>query len=60
MTPFEFITVPQSKLSSECFAIQFQGLKACEHCEYKGKKDCGGKKIRKTLMNEKGFQVPLR
>ena len=43
------IKVDQSKLTSECWLIQFQGLCACEKCEFKNTEDCGGKKIRETL-----------
>lgn len=52
-------TVPQDKMTSECWLIQFNGLKACESCEVKGKKSCGGKNIVKTGKNEKGHTVPL-
>lgn len=52
-------TIKQDKLSSECWMIQFQGLEACRNCPYKNTAECGGKAIRKTLMNEKGHKVPL-
>jgi hypothetical protein len=39
--------------------VQFQGLKACEGCPYKDTVECGGKNIRKKLMNELGYRVPL-
>jgi len=42
--------VDQSKLTSECFMIQINGLAACKNCEYLGKQDCGGKKTRKMLL----------
>lgn len=50
-------TIDQNKLTGECWLIQFKGLEACKTCELKGKRDCGGKKIRKTLKNNKGFSV---
>ena len=49
--------VNQSKISEECWSVQIWGFSACTHCEYKGKKDCGGKSIRKTQKNSKGFTV---
>jgi len=42
--------IDQSKLTSDCFFIQFNGLDACKNCELLNKKDCGGKKIRKKLL----------
>lgn len=42
--------VNQSKLTSDCFYIQINGLAACQKCEYLNKRDCGGKKIRKHLL----------
>jgi hypothetical protein len=51
--------IPQNKMTSECWGIQFQGIPACKRCEFVGTKDCGGKKIRKTGKNAKGFAVPL-
>jgi hypothetical protein len=53
-------TINQNDLSSECWTIQFIGLKACENCEFKNKKECGGKNILKKLENEKGFKIPLK
>jgi hypothetical protein len=47
------------KLTSECWLIQFEGLSACEHCQFKNTKECGGKEIRKRLLNKKGQKVPL-
>jgi hypothetical protein len=45
--------INQSKLTSECWMIQINGLSACETCKYVNKRDCGGKNIRKNLMAEK-------
>ena len=42
--------VDQSKLSSDCFLIQFEGLTACDHCPAFGTRDCGGKAIRKKML----------
>jgi len=55
----EVRSIPQSQLTSECWDVQFRGFRACERCEYKGKKNCGGKNIRKTGKNSLGFSVPL-
>lgn len=43
--------INQSELTSDCWMIQFEGLKACTECEYLNKKECGGKNIRKKLLN---------
>lgn len=47
----EVKVIKQSILSSECWLIQMSGLKACERCEYKNKKECGGKEIRQRLLS---------
>jgi hypothetical protein len=41
--------INQSKLTSDCWLIQFNGLSACKKCELKGTKDCGGGKTLKQL-----------
>jgi hypothetical protein len=51
--------IPQAKLSMECWTIQMQGLNACKGCEFNGKRDCGGKKIRKSGKNLLGYTVPI-
>ena len=51
--------VPQAHFSMECWGIQLEGLSRCDHCEYRGTHECGGKKIRKTGKNNLGFEVPL-
>ena len=51
--------VPSARLTGECWSVQFRGLIACDKCELRDTKSCGGKKIRKTGMNELGFRVPL-
>ena len=56
----EIKTINQSHLSSECWLIQFSGLKACKTCEAKNTDECGGKNIIKTGKNELGFNVPLK
>jgi len=48
----EVIEIDQSKLTSDCWLIQFKGLKACENCEAKDTDECGGKDIRKSLEAE--------
>lgn len=52
-------TVEQAKVTDECWSVQIWGLGYCKTCEYAGKRLCGGKNIRKTGKNEKGFTVPL-
>jgi hypothetical protein len=52
-------TCHQANLTSECWEVQFLGLEACERCEFRGKRECGGKQIRKTGKNTKGIAVPI-
>jgi len=52
-------SIPQSDLTGECWTVQMQGLSACDRCEYKDTKECGGTKIRETGKNSRGFSVPL-
>ena len=42
--------IDQTKLTSDCWLIQFSGLSACETCEAKDTPDCGGQTIRKRLL----------
>ena len=51
--------IEQSKLTGECFMIQFNGPSACTTCEYKDTDDCGGVEIRKTGQNDIGNKVPV-
>lgn len=51
--------IQQGKLTPECWAIQIEGLNACKHCEFLNTPECGGKRIRKTLLNKKGHKVPI-
>jgi hypothetical protein len=55
----EVKTFKRSKLSDECWPVQFSGLGHCKNCEYLDHKDCGGQDIRKTGKNRLGFNVPL-
>ena len=41
--------IDQSKLTSDCWLIQFEGLKACANCEVLNTEECGGQSIRKSL-----------
>jgi hypothetical protein len=34
--------IDQSKLTSDCWLVQFNGLEACETCGVKGTSECGG------------------
>jgi hypothetical protein len=54
----EMYQANQSRMTGECWLIQFRGLAACEDCEALDTPDCGGQNIRKTLKNEKGFDIP--
>ncbi len=42
--------VDQTKLTSDCWMIQINGLEACKKCEFLNKRNCGGKAIRKNLL----------
>ena len=42
--------IDQSKLTSDCWPVQFSGLSACENCEVKNTPDCGGQAIREQLL----------
>ena len=42
--------IDQNKLTSECWLIQFNGLDACNDCEFLNTEDCGGKRIRRALL----------
>lgn len=42
--------IDQSKLTSDCWLIQFDGLSACDTCESRNTPDCGGQAIRKRLL----------
>lgn len=42
--------IDQSKLTADCFLIQFDGLSACENCPAKDTPVCGGQAIRKRLL----------
>ena len=55
----EVYEIPQKKLTSECWMIQFTGLKACENCEFLNTDECGGKQIREKLINKLGHKVPI-
>ena len=45
-------TIDQSKLTSECWGIQIAGIERCKTCEYLDTEECGGKEIRKRLLNK--------
>jgi len=52
-------TINQGQLTGECWGVQAWGVEGCEKCEYKNSEDCGGKEIRRTGKNSKGFKIPL-
>jgi hypothetical protein len=41
--------VNQSTLTSDCWPVQIEGLKACAECEVRRTEECGGESIRKNL-----------
>jgi len=45
--------IDQKRLTSDCWLIQFEGLKACEHCEGHGTKECGGGVTLQSLLKRK-------
>ena len=45
--------IKQSELNSDCWLIQFNGLKACQKCDLKNTKDCGGGNTLKNLLKTK-------
>lgn len=49
--------IEQAQLSDECWSVQMWGLDHCNTCEFKGKRSCGGRKIRKTGKNELGIEI---
>jgi len=44
--------INQSKLTSDCWMIQFKGLEACKNCEFKNTDECGGGETLKKLKND--------
>jgi len=44
--------IDQSKLTADCWLVQFNGLQACTTCEYQGTDDCGGGKTLQALKNK--------
>ena len=45
--------IDQTTLTSDCWLIQFNGLQACDNCEFLNTDECGGKELRKNLLKEK-------
>ena len=41
----------QVSLLNDCWAIQFEGLRACETCEFRKTEDCGGGATLKRLRS---------
>ena len=47
--------IDQSQLTSDCWIVQFNGFSACDKCELKGKKNCGGgETLKKMKEAERG------
>ena len=36
------VEIDQNKLTADCWLIQFNGLSACNTCEFKNTEECGG------------------
>ena len=41
--------IDQSRLTSDCWLLQFDGLAACKDCEARNTPDCGGGETLKRL-----------
>jgi hypothetical protein len=44
--------IDQSKLTSDCWLIQFEGLATCKTCKANLTPDCGGQTIRERLLRQ--------
>lgn len=44
--------IDQSILTSDCWLVQFNGLVACENCEFKDTEECGGGKTLAKLKRQ--------
>lgn len=58
--------IRQTDLTSDCWMVQVWGIEYCtgngdpkNACEYLGKKECGGKRIRKLMLEGKYPQEGL-
>ena len=56
---FQVKTIKQSELTAECWLVQIWGSDVCKTCDVRNTSECGGKHIRKTKKNSKGYAVPL-
>lgn len=45
--------IEQSSLTSDCWLIQFNGIKECETCVYKNTEECGGGQTLVKMLNNK-------
>jgi hypothetical protein len=45
--------VQQSQLTADCWSIQVWGIEACETCEFRDTRKCGGKSIIKKIKARK-------
>lgn len=43
--------IDQSKLTADCWLIQFNGLSACTTCKLKGTSECGGGETLKRMSS---------
>ena len=47
----------QLDLDSSCWSVQFWGLEACENCEFKNTRRCGGQSGNAKLIREKKMKI---
>jgi len=51
--------LPRHLVGAGCWAVQFDGLRACRSCEFQDASLCLGKKIVQTGRNNVGQEIPL-
>lgn len=51
--------LPRHLVGDGCWAVQFNGLRACRSCEFQDASLCLGKKIVRTGKNNVGQEIPL-
>lgn len=52
-------TIDQSKLTTDCWSVQIQGVAACEKCEFFNTASCGGKAILKRRVEAQEYWEQL-
>ena len=51
--------LPRNLVGSGCWAVQFQGLRACQSCAFKRRKLCLGQETVRTGKNDRGIEIPI-